>query len=134
VRNQLAKQIEAAIRAVLDSDEFRRSVPKPAESTPFHPKEPVDGPGRFRHRGEPIGLVQEFMRSPQKVLLSPEPTCWFRMMPTIDPGRTWSVDEVQRSMQSPKVLAPISSGGAVTISSVHMMVLEFTPCSPMSLM
>jgi hypothetical protein len=104
VREQLSKDIESAIRAVLDSDE-----PQPSEPRKFIEKQLADGKGRFRAAGDPLGLLRNFSGAPSKVQLAEGPICWFRMMPTIDPGRKWSVAELEKSMNAPLVL-PVSRG------------------------
>src|SRR5262245_41018495 len=52
VRKGLATELERALRTVLDSDDFRSSLPKPPTQSPFVERQPADGPGRFKPRGE----------------------------------------------------------------------------------
>lgn len=110
VREKLAKDLESAIRAVLDSDEFKSSLPQPPEPAKFAEKQPADGRGRFRASGEPLGLLQNFVPPPTRVGLADGPVCWFRMIPTIDPGRRWSVDDLQQRMLSSGRINPLISG------------------------
>lgn len=107
VRDQLSKQLESAIRAMLDSEEFKSSLPHPPEPPKFVEHPPLDGHGRFRARGESLGLLRDFIRSPTHVWLADGPVCWLRMIPTIDPGRVWSVDELEKLMNSPP-MRPVS--------------------------
>jgi hypothetical protein len=60
VRDKLAKDLEAAIRTVFETDEFKQRQPKPTPPPEFVAKQPADGRGRFRARNEPIGLVREY--------------------------------------------------------------------------
>lgn len=108
VRDQLSKDLESAIRAVLDSEEFKSSLPPPPHPPRFTEKEPLAGRGRFRAPGEPLGLLRDF-RATSKVDLVGGPVCWFRMIPTIAPGRTWSLDELEESMNSP-IIRPMGVG------------------------
>jgi hypothetical protein len=101
VSEQLSKDLESGIRAVLDSDEFKSSLPKPPEPAKFVEKQPADGRGRFRPIGEPLGLLRGFIAPPKRVRLVDGPVCWFRLIPTIDPGRVWSVDVLEERMRSP---------------------------------
>ena len=109
VRDQLARDLEYAIRLVLDSQEFRDSLAKLVTPPAYVPKVPVEGPGRFRRSDEPIGLTIDFMRPPRKVRLSGHPAAWFRMMPNVAPNRIWTVDELEKAMNSPPL--PLLSDG-----------------------
>ena len=109
VRAQLATDLERRIRQVLDSPEFRDSLPKPPEPPKFIERQPVDGRGRFKPVDQPIGLTRIFMQSPRKVRLSGHPASWFRMIPITPPDRTWTVDELEKAMNSPP-LPPLSGG------------------------
>jgi hypothetical protein len=111
VRAQLAKELESAIRAVLDSEEFRGSLPQPPDPPKFLEKLPLQGLGRFRAANEPLGLLRNFTQAPTQVRLADGPVCWFRMIPTIDPGRTWSIPDLEKSMYSP-IISPVSYGWA----------------------
>jgi hypothetical protein len=107
VKDQLAKELEAAVRIVLETADFNSSLPKSLE---FRPRDPTDGRGRFKATNEPIGMEGGSLRgSLQELLLSPQPAVWFRMMPSIDSGRSWSVDELERAMRDP-LLQPLSRG------------------------
>lgn len=105
----IAKDLEAALRLVLQSEEFKASLPKSPEPPKFVEREPLQGHGRFRAAGEPLGLVHHFGRPPDQVRLADGSVCWFRMIPTTEPGRTWSVAELEKQMHSP-ILSPVSRG------------------------
>jgi hypothetical protein len=108
VRERLTVELERALRAVFDSDEFKRALPKPPEPAPFTAQQPEDGPGRFRDRNEHIGIVQGgFYEGPKEIRLSRHPASWFRIMPTSDPGRTWTVADLEKAMRQ-RVLPPLS--------------------------
>jgi hypothetical protein len=111
VKDQLSKELETRIRAVLDSDEFKSTLPKPPEPQKFVERQPADGRGRFKAIGEAIGVTSNrgLRGNVEDLFISAHPVSWFRMMPTADPGRTWSVDELQQHIQSP-FLSPLSSG------------------------
>ena len=100
VREQLAKDLETALRTVFDSDEFRDSRPKPPQPLPFPAAESKDGPGRFRAKGKAIGIVHNLpfftTASGQDVHLADGAAMWLRVMPTADIGRTWPVTELER--------------------------------------
>jgi hypothetical protein len=110
VREQLSKQLESAIRAVLESEEFKNSLRRPPEPPGFVERQPLDGHGRFRATGEPLGLLRDFIDPPKPVRLVDGPICWLRMIPTINPGRTWSLDELEKQMHSPVIINPVSDG------------------------
>jgi hypothetical protein len=106
VIEQLALELEQKIRGVLESGEFKSTLPKSSE---FRPREPADGCGRFKPVGESVGIASGggLRGSLKELILSPEPVAWFRLMPFFDPGRTWSVDELERAMKTP-FLSPLS--------------------------
>jgi hypothetical protein len=106
-REQLTKELEKAIRLVLKSQEYRDSLPKSPEPDKFLEKLAVDGRGRFKPADEPIGIDREFTQGPQEVFLSPNPACWFRLSPLNDPGRTWTVEVLEREMKAP-IVPPLS--------------------------
>ena len=98
VRDQLAKDLEVAIRTVLDSDEFKSSLPKPPEPAKFAERKPTDGAGRFKAVDEPIGLASVFFtQAPREVFLSGASACWLRLWPEIDPGKSWTIKEIEVS-------------------------------------
>jgi hypothetical protein len=111
VRQGLAKEIESALRLVFESEEYKAGLPAPELPPQFVGRQPVDGHGRFKPIGVPIGLAADggLRGSVTEMFVSPHPASWFRMMPARDPGRTWSVDELAKAMQNP-FLQPLSSG------------------------
>jgi hypothetical protein len=106
-RDGLAKTLERALRDVLGSDEFKQNLPKPP---PFPARSGTDGPGRFKSRDEPLGITT--VRLPgyggEEVRLSGGAVCWFRLMPTIDPGRDWSLGELENAATRGHFLHPLS--------------------------
>jgi hypothetical protein len=108
-RDQLAKKLESAIRAVLESDEFKNSLPKSPEPPKFVERPAADGRGRFKPVGESIGVASRGFGDIQQLFVSADPATWLRVMPSNSPGREWSVDELASAMQSPYV-QPLSVG------------------------
>ena len=62
-RAQLAKVLESAIRNVLNSEEYKASLPKPEPPPPVKYREPLQGRARFWPEGEPVGYANNPMRS-----------------------------------------------------------------------
>ena len=110
-RETLAKELEGAIRLVLESDEYKASLPTQPKPRSFVAREPIDGRGRFKAVAEPVGmLVDGGLRGDvRELFVSGHPVCWFRLMPVNDPGRTWTIDELRQAMQKP-FLEPLNSG------------------------
>ncbi len=119
VREKLSKELESAIRAVLESEEFRNSRPQTPEPPKFPEIQPLQGHGRFRAANEPIGLLRDFLGPPKQVRLADGPVCWLRMIPTIDPARTWSIAELEKSMYSPPTIVHPLSHGSPAYDGVH---------------
>jgi hypothetical protein len=112
VREKLAKELESSIRAVLDSEEFRHTLPKPPQPLKYVERKPADGRGRFKPVGEPVGAASRGFGDIQQLFVSAEPATWLRVMPSNNPGREWSVDELESGMQSPNMpLLSVGWGG-----------------------
>jgi hypothetical protein len=105
-RDRLAKEIEAAVRAVFESEEFRDSLRKPPMPSAFARKNPIDSRGRFKPATEPIGLVDDFPHGVRELILAADPVCWFRLMPSLDPQQTWSVASIESTLKA-KILFPL---------------------------
>jgi hypothetical protein len=73
-------------------------------SKPFPQAESKDGPARFRAPGEPIGSMWDLLPSPSKrrgsITLAAGPATWLRLMPTFDPGKKWTAQELLQSSKS----------------------------------
>lgn len=105
VREELARELEHAIRIVLASDEFRGSLAQPALSPLFQAQPPADGPGRFRKTGDPLGVSDGFFARPSaEVVLANGPIIWLRVMPTVDPAEKWLVADIMKAAKTPTVM------------------------------
>lgn len=100
VRNALAKQLEGAIRSVIDSDAFQATLPKPPPPVPFQAKNVQDGPARYRARGERLGITSDILMGGRDVFLQDGPAMWLRLMPAFDPGMRWTALDFQSAIQS----------------------------------
>ena len=117
VREELARQLEHAIRAVLTSDKLRES---PAPPPPFQALSPADGPGKFRKSGEPLGVSDGYIGRPSaEVVLANGPVIWLRVMPTVDPDTRWSVTDLARVAKTPNlIIEPLCfTGGGLLLCS-----------------
>ena len=84
--DRLSKSLSAALRSVLDSDEYKSSLPK-AERLP-EPKyrEPGEGRARFRRHGQPIGYSGDHFskltgQPDVAIALQTGPAMWMRVGP-----------------------------------------------------
>ncbi len=91
-REALAKELEEKLLAIFKGDDFKRSRPAELILPPFVRQLPMDGPGRFRSQGEPLGIVE---RSFEEIKLSDGPAMWLRLMPHASPGRDWFVSDLR---------------------------------------
>jgi|HubBroStandDraft_5_1064220.scaffolds.fasta_scaffold13309_5 hypothetical protein len=118
-RKKLSETLEIALRAVLESPEFKNSLPKKPEPPLFKPKDPMFGTARFRARGEPLGvstnITSEMLGSPvtQPVNLDDGAAMWLRVTPVADPARTWLIQDLRRRAMKLAVLPLIPSGGDI---------------------
>jgi hypothetical protein len=105
VREELARELERAIRVVLASDELRGSLAQPPPPPPFQAQSPADGQGRFRKTGGPLGVSDGFFDRPSaEVVLANGPVIWLRVMPTVDPGQRWLVADLMKATKTPNVM------------------------------
>jgi hypothetical protein len=99
VREQLAKDLERAVRDVLNSEGLRASRPSPPSPPVFSPRLPEEGLGRFRAWGSSIGIANGGHIGQQTdVRLPAGPVIWLRLMPTVEPSRKWSVIELTKTV------------------------------------
>jgi hypothetical protein len=113
VREELARELERAIRVVFASDEFKAGLAQPAPPAPFQALSPAHGLGRFRKAGEPLGASDGVIGRPSvEVVLASGPVIWLRVMPTVDPGRKWLVADLMKAAKTPNlVIEPFSYTG-----------------------
>jgi hypothetical protein len=101
VRNQLAKEFERALKGVLESEEYKKKLPKQPDKLRFIGKQPVNGKARFREPNKAVGFVQDavgqIIGTPRTtpVILPEGPAAWFRLMPLYDPNRSWQIKELK---------------------------------------
>jgi hypothetical protein len=100
-RDRLAKVLEAAIRDVLDSEEYKSSLPKPPAAPPVTYREPLQGRARFRPQDAPIGFsndpVSRMTGKPDwPVTLADGPAMWLRVMPLKPTETALKISELQR--------------------------------------
>jgi hypothetical protein len=107
VRAELTKQLEHAIRAVLE-DRDLDSLDH-IEPIAFAERKPVDGRGRFQPNDQPLGHMRHgFWDSDIKELrLSTAPAVWLRVMPAFEQSKIFTVDELAVA-NSHRFLHPVS--------------------------
>jgi hypothetical protein len=97
VRSTLAQELENALRTVFNSEEFKSQLPRTPAPPEFPRQAPLDGRARFRPKGKSIGLLRDQMAgltgepASAELQLGEGAACWFRLMPTVDTGRRWTV-------------------------------------------
>jgi hypothetical protein len=106
-RENLSKQLESAIRAILENRSSQDV--QPAKAEPFAYQKPLKGQGRFRTEGEALGLSANYFKQDHKIYLSENPAIWLRVMPKFDQGKTFSITELKKAIQgSVSVLQPLN--------------------------
>ncbi len=96
----LKGHFKLAIRTILESTEFRDSLPSPAALPPFQARDVIDPPARFRKRGEPIGVTDSRfgLTSDLPITLAEGPALWLRVMPVNQLSREWSIAQLRETM------------------------------------
>lgn len=87
-------------------------------ATPFPAAPERDGPGRFRDKGEPIGIRSDNLPfglgSEAPVLLADGPAMWLRLMPSFAIDTKWPSHELRAmALRGSFDLCPISEGSTV---------------------
>lgn len=103
-KETLSKDLEGAIRAILTDPELTR-IPAPPQQPPFNKQSSQNGLGRFRKQGELIGVN---IHNQSQVLLRGDANFWLRVMPQFDPGRTWSIAELEAAYRSQPSMQPLT--------------------------
>src|SRR5262249_17909599 len=110
-RDKLAGHLEDALRTVVTSEGLVDGSLDEARKLSFPAHASEDGPGKFRARGQPLG-VNDGYRDPFEVHLVQGPVVWFRVMPELNPGLTWSVAELKKIATGAAMLSPLERWGA----------------------
>jgi hypothetical protein len=75
-----------------------QQVESARQQKPFPEAQVKDGPARFRAAGEPIGSRWDFgifgNNMGNSISLANGPATWLRLIPTFDPGKTWTAQEL----------------------------------------
>jgi hypothetical protein len=111
-RSGLVDKLKVALRAIVESPEFKNSLPKPPVTPAFAEMQPADGSARFRARNEPIGVVEGpfGMGEGHEVTLADGAAIWLRVMPDKAQPREWTIAELRNNVSSGgRVLLPLGS-------------------------
>lgn len=119
-RNKLAASMKLAITSILSAQQLRLDAPK-APPVAFQARTPLDGFGKFRSKGEPLGVSDSFMAKSQDVHDVGGPAHWLRVMPENNQGKELSISEIKRQAFMGSVLVPISatSSGHINLAQVR---------------
>lgn len=60
-REKLAKTLEAALKQIFESEEFKAKLPKQPEPPAFLQRKPMNGKARFRPPQKPIGVARDMV-------------------------------------------------------------------------
>jgi hypothetical protein len=120
VRNELSNELEMALRAILDSEEYLASRPKPPEPPLRQPRKPKFGEARFRAEKEPLGVAHDMesqflgpQRDPAVYFLNGGPAMWLRVMTNLVPTKTVLITELMRRIGGVGTL-PLASVNGIT--------------------
>ena len=111
----LTATLKDALKAIVESEDFRQSIPTPPEPPKFEPAPELDGPARFRKRGADLGLMelglQRFLgQEGQPVMLAEGPALWLRVMPDRRLDKQWSISTLREVMSKPgMIVVPLAS-------------------------
>jgi hypothetical protein len=111
-RSDLVRILKNALGAIINSADFKASIPKPPEAPKFVEAKAVDGPARFRKRGEAIGVLDDPMRlsTRREVILADAPALWLRVMPEQEQSRQWTIAALRDAMKpAERTISPIGN-------------------------
>jgi hypothetical protein len=107
VREQLSRELESAIRVIVERLGLVSQTPKP-----FQAMEPVVGKSRFRSIGVALGKTYPFLtEEPRNIFLADGATMWLRIMPVAHLDRTWSSSELRAACRSGNIPLPLGTLG-----------------------
>jgi hypothetical protein len=100
-RERLARKLESAIRDVLDSEEYKSSLPKTPAPSPVAYRKPLQGRARFRPQGEAVGFSSDPLsriigREDSSVRLADGPAISLRVMPQQPLDAPLKITDLQR--------------------------------------
>lgn len=114
-QDQLSKDLERAIRLILDSEEFKKKhesqLPNPQLSIP---RQALDGSARFRAPGRALGYSSW---GDNETFLEQGPAMWLRVMSEKMPIRAFSLTELQKI--NDLFLATLIESGAGNLNTVR---------------
>ena len=113
----LNSQLKTALRLCLEN-----RVEAKRTEIPFAAAQEMDGPGRFRPQGEPLGILSSLpagFGSEHDIFLAYGAAQWLRLMPLSDPKKTWTVHELREVAQRSvyQNLQPFSAHGDQSIQA-----------------
>lgn len=99
VSRQLTAQLAEALELCIG-----QHVESIRQQNPFPEAEAKDGPARFRASDQPLGMREDpgfiDVGAGNDIFLAPGAAMWLRVMPTFDPGKTWSSAELKAATNS----------------------------------
>jgi hypothetical protein len=118
-REKLSKELEDALRNVLQSAEFKGGPSPMKHSGPpqFVCAVPQEGNARFRPRGKPLGFVRDSFAqrvgqpSAIPIHLAEGAASWARVMPLHDPSRKWKTSDLKQPALNLATIAMMAESG-----------------------
>jgi Caspase domain len=116
---QSIDELRSELRGISLQEHDRQDGKDAIAHLPFPRREPQHGRARFRAPEKPLGVdsnvLAAFMKKPtgEPVYLSDGPTMWLRVMPLINPCRTWLIGELQTAVHALATLPLISASGSI---------------------
>lgn len=101
VREKLSKDLERAIRLVITSEAYASSLPQFPIPEPFQPMSEIV-PGRLRSVTDPVGVSTHILEQGKEILLADRSLMWLRVMPELNPHRTWTIEEIRAAATTPQ--------------------------------
>jgi hypothetical protein len=117
VREKLAKELERALRDILESKDFTEKRTKDSATNPFPSAAAKNGKARFRPNNEPIGFQRDLMLrrmgtdDASPVHLVQGAAVWLRLMPAKDPGKKWKNLELKQPAMKLVTLPMMQNAG-----------------------
>jgi len=113
-REQFVTKFERAIRTVLESDEYKSSLP------PVKYREPLQGRARFWAKGDPVGYVYDPLNTFQgredvPVKIANGDAIWLRLMPERPIAQRFPIAELKKLIQ-PLSQTPLYTAYSNTLS------------------
>lgn len=118
-KQSLVKNLETAIKAIFESEEYKASLPKPVE-IPVKYREPLQGHSLFHPKDQPLGYVRSSLGSmlsqrDTETHMSEAPAIWFRIAPKYPIATKLKMEDLEKRVMRFVTLPLFGSASGISM-------------------